>query len=269
MGESPWRDEAKGALPDISSVVVGNSPSARTAQMVLAAISSGQLEVGERLPSERQLAEQLNVGRSAVREALATLEILGVVEVLPGSGTYVRSSTSEVLPRTLAWGLLLDRESLADLFDIRDALEVKCATIVAGMDPAPDLAAFAQTITDQEAAIASGDVDRYVSADQRFHIELSRLTGNSILSYLGSTVRALLRVWIERQVREVVEMQTARDEHAAVLEAIRAGDPDAAARAMSKHMHTAADRLARFTGAGHADDPSGHDLADLTRDAST
>jgi len=247
MGESPWRDEAEGALPDVSSVVVGNSPSARTAQMVLAAISSGQLGVGERLPSERQLAETLNVGRSAVREALATLEILGVVEVLPGSGTYVRSPTSEVLPRTLAWGLLLERDSLGELFDVRDALEVKCATIVAGLDPAPDLTALSETVDDQAAAVVSGDVDAYVSADQRFHIELSRLADNTILSYLGSTVRALLRVWIERQVRTVTEMQTAQEEHAAVLRAIRAADPDGAAKAMAEHMRTAAERLAQFT----------------------
>nr|WP_235472331.1 GntR family transcriptional regulator [Frigoribacterium sp. Leaf44] len=57
---------------------------------------------GSRLPPERQLAERLGVGRSAVREALAALEILGIVTVRPGSGTYLRDQTSELLPTTLS-----------------------------------------------------------------------------------------------------------------------------------------------------------------------
>ena len=77
------------------------------AERLLAYFTSGDIAVGTRLPAERTLAASLGVGRSAVREALAALEILGIVIVRPGSGTYLRDGVSELLPRTLSWGLML------------------------------------------------------------------------------------------------------------------------------------------------------------------
>src|SRR5919199_3685846 len=105
------------ALPAGSAVTV-------VATRLLDLFTSGRIAPGTRLPPERQLAATLEVGRSAVREALAALEILGVVDVRPGSGTYLRSSTSELLPQTLRWGLLLGERSTADLLELRSGLEI-------------------------------------------------------------------------------------------------------------------------------------------------
>jgi DNA-binding transcriptional MocR family regulator len=69
--------------------------------------TTGTVAPGDRLPPERQLRRSMGVGRSAVREALAALEVLGVVDVRPGSGTYLRGRASELLPQTLSWGILI------------------------------------------------------------------------------------------------------------------------------------------------------------------
>src|ERR1700712_4012478 len=91
---------ALGALPSGSAVSV-------VAPRLLDLFTGGSIAPGTRLPPERQLAASLEVGRSAVRETLAALEILGVVDVRPGSGTYLRGSARELLPETLNWGLML------------------------------------------------------------------------------------------------------------------------------------------------------------------
>lgn len=242
-GQSPWSVPEEEQFSE-ASLIDGSSPSARTAQLILAAISGGQLAVGERLPSERSLAEKLNVGRSAVREALSALEILGIVEVMPGSGTYVRASTSAVLPRTLSWGLLLDRGSLSELSEVRGALEVCAAVSVARRAVDLDFSTLRTTVDDQRHAIESGDTAGYVKADQAFHVELARLSENSLLRYLAATARALLRVWIERQVRDEEQMLTALHEHEELLDALVSGDESAADEAMRRHMSTAAKRMA-------------------------
>lgn len=242
MGGAPWSNKELEALSE-STFIDGSSPSARTAQMILAGISSASLKPGQKLPSERTLADDLNVGRSAVREALAALEILGVVEVIPGSGTYVRSVTSEVLPKTLSWGLLLKQDAVDELVGVREALEVYVAQRVAALGSDVDLTELERSVASQGEAMRKGDSLAYVRADQAFHVELSRLCDNKVLAHIVSTVRGLLRVWIERQVSERGDMEAALTEHIAVLDAIRQGDPVAARVAMRDHMVTAASRL--------------------------
>lgn len=242
MNTSPWsvtEDKELGG----ESFVAGSSPAALTAQMILEAISLGKLSLGERLPSERSLAEELNVGRSAIREAIAALEILGIVEAVPGSGTYVRSSTSEVLPKTLSWGLFLNRNSLVDLMEIRTILEMHMASSVAQAKPLPDLRKLEDAVEAQAHATENADNSEYVKADLAFHLELGHLCGNSIISYLASSIRSLLRVWIDRQVRDKSDMVDALNEHKAILIAIKSNDPEQAERAMTTHMQTAERRL--------------------------
>src|SRR3954452_3251534 len=107
-----------GALPS-------GTPVSEVARRLMDLFTSGSLEPGTRLPPERHLAATLGVGRSAVREALAALEILGIVDVRPGSGTYLRDGISELLPRTLSWGLMLGAPRTRELVELRGGLEVQ------------------------------------------------------------------------------------------------------------------------------------------------
>jgi GntR family transcriptional repressor for pyruvate dehydrogenase complex len=109
-----------GALPS-------GTPVSEVARRLMDLFTSGSIEPGTRLPPERHLAATLEVGRSAVREALAALEILGIVDVRPGSGTYLRGTASELLPQTLRWGLLIGQKSTAELLELRSGLEIYVA----------------------------------------------------------------------------------------------------------------------------------------------
>src|SRR5690625_7893274 len=92
--------------------------SSEVARQMLDLFISGTIEPGERLPSERELAKRLMVGRSAIREALAALEIIGVVDVRPGSGSYLRGTMSDLLPQTLRWGLCIGAKSARELIQL-------------------------------------------------------------------------------------------------------------------------------------------------------
>jgi GntR family transcriptional repressor for pyruvate dehydrogenase complex len=212
------------------------------ASRLLDLVADGKLPLGSRLPPERLLAASLGVGRSAVREALAALEILGLIDVRPGSGTYVRGDTSELLPQALRWGLALQRERTRDLIEVRGALEVYAARLAATRMPPPAIERMAADVQAMDDA-AESDLAGFVEADLRFHLDLATSTGNTVLLDLLQTLRSLLRVWSDRAVHDPQDAALAARQHRAVLDAIRAGDADGAASAMAEHMHTAAERL--------------------------
>lgn len=225
---------ALGALPS-------GTPVSEVARRLLDLFTGGSVAPGTRLPPERQLAATLGVGRSAVREALAALEILGIVDVRPGSGTYLRGTASELLPQTLRWGLLIGERNTAQLLELREGLEIYVARLAAARADAgvltrleKDLARMRST-TDDLAAFARADLD--------FHHTLAEAAGNATITDHVHVVRSLLQVYADRAVHDPAQAEQATVEHEAVLEAVRVGDGDAAASAMAVHMATATARL--------------------------
>ena len=237
---------------ELSLALGGSIPSAsavtEVTRRLLDYFTSGTVQPGSRLPPERQLASSLEVGRSAVREALAALEVLGVVEVRPGSGTYLRSSTSELLPQTLSWGMLLGAPKTRELIGVRHGLEVQAARLAATSvteNGLRDLEAHLKVMRANRTSF-----DAFVAADLRFHQELAECADNALLDQMLQSVRSLLRVWVERAVSDAKQARTTCTEHAAILKALRARDPDAAAEAMSLHMDSAGRRLVAALEAG-------------------
>ena len=207
---------------------------------------SGDIAAGDRLPAERQLAVQLGVGRSAVREALAALELLGIVSVRPGSGTYLKGSVSELLPQTLSWGLWLGQPNTVELIQVRQVLEVQVARLAAGLADDDQRAAILATLATMGDHRA--DFTVFVEADMRFHQVIAEAAGNTLLTDLLTTVRSLIRVWVERAVSDVAHTNLTLREHTAIAEAIEARDADAAAAAMEQHMRSAGERLLNSLG---------------------
>lgn len=225
---------ALGALPS-------GTPVSEVARRLLDLFTSGSIAPGTRLPPERQLAATLEVGRSAVREALAALEILGIVDVRPGSGTYLRGTASELLPQTLRWGLLIGERNTAQLLELRSGLEIYVARLAAGRADAASLTSIGGQLDRMRSGI--GDLKAFARADLEFHHALAAAAGNDMLVDLLHVVRSLLQVYADRAVHDEEQARIAIDEHAAILRAVTAGDEDAAASAMALHMSTATDRL--------------------------
>lgn len=192
-------------------------------------VDSGEWTVGTRIPPEPVLAESLGVGRNTVREAVRALAHVGVLEVRRGSGTYVVATTEiEAL-----MGRQAERHELQHLLEVRHALEVSAVQSAARRRTADDLAEI-----DEIAARRGATTDRaaFVEADVALHVAVVRASHNPILTglYLG----------LVDTLRTSIDAQDGRDgtgglpprhdpEHEAMIEAVRAGDPDAAAAATS------------------------------------
>lgn len=225
------------------------------AKRLLDYLTSGSIEPGTRLPPERQLAASLGIGRSAVREALAALEILGVVDVRPGSGTYLRGSTSELLPETLNWGLMLAAPRTKELIAVRSQLEIFAARLAAEAITDTQLRQLGHHIEAMRSNL--GDRTRFIEADLKFHLQIAQAADNQVLLDLLQSIRSLLRVWVERGLAREEEAQLALDEHNHVYEALKTRDPDAVEAAMRAHMMTAGHRLERTLLQATADDIAG------------
>lgn len=218
------------------------STASLVARQLVQQLGAEHFPVGARLPSERQLAQMLGVGRSTLREALTALELLGLVEVRPGSGSYLRSDSKQLLAQALELSLALGEPEVGDLVEVREHLELLAARL------ATERATKAQvenlrTYVDQMRA-AGTDVDAFVEADIAFHLEIAGIAHNVVLQSLLTSLQSLLADWFERTLRVPGTMEATLTEHEAVFTAIEHGDPDAAEAAMATLM-TAADKRVR------------------------
>ena len=206
-------------------------------------LMSGELTPGSRLPSERRLAEALQVGRSAIRETLAAFEVLGIVDSRPGSGTYLRSHSSDLLPTVINWGLTLGQPRALDLVQARAELEVITARLAAERASTDDIRRLRVHLDRMTATVDTWE--EFVAADVAFHLEIADIAGNTVLSDLLHSVRALLQVWIDRAVRAEGTSKPTLAEHQRVFDAVEAGDGELAQAAMKTHMRSASNRLKR------------------------
>jgi GntR family transcriptional repressor for pyruvate dehydrogenase complex len=237
----PAFQDSSADIASALTVLPTGTPVTEVARRLLDLFTGGSIEPGTRLPPERQLASTLGVGRSAVREALAALEILGIVDVRPGSGTYLAGRASDLLPQTLRWGLLIGAKGTRELLELRSGLEIYIARLAAARADAAGIA-VARTALDRMGALV-GDLRAFPVADREFHDALAMMAGNGVLDDQLHVVQSLLRVYADRSVQEEAGASRAIDEHQAVLAAVVAHDADLAASAMAIHMATASARL--------------------------
>jgi GntR family transcriptional regulator, transcriptional repressor for pyruvate dehydrogenase complex len=226
------------------------APSVEIARRLLRYLLSGQIKPGDRLPSERQLAVTLAVGRSSVRDALRPLLLLGILETRQGDGTYLRQAESMLLPQAVEWGLLLGDHATFDLVEARTYVEIALA----------ELAAIRRTDADLERAqaalerMASEGVtsEAFIDADLAFHLSVGQASGNLVLFGTLQSIQSLLRVWITRVLATSSRTRWSYEEHVPIFEAIKRGDPAAAAAAMTVHMRSATTRLTETLDIGPA-----------------
>lgn len=236
-----YSDNSTDSIAAALSALPSGTPVSEVARRLLDLFTSGEISPGTRLPPERQLAATLEVGRSAVREALAALEILGIVDVRPGSGTYLRGEASELLPQTLRWGLLIGERNTRQLLELREGLEIYVARLAAQRADDESIAHLDADIVRMREA--RDNLAAFARADLDFHHQLAQTADNDTVTDLLHVVRSLLQVYADRAVRDPSHAEVAIREHEEVLTAVRRRDADAAASAMAAHMATAAVRL--------------------------
>ncbi|QVQ53484.1 FadR family transcriptional regulator [Spiractinospora alimapuensis] len=203
-------------------------------------ILAGDIPPGGKLPPERRLAENLGVGRSAIREALKALDLLGLIEIRQGDGTYLSQGTSSLLPQVVEWGMLLGTPQTLDLIETRSHLEVILARLAAERITDDEASALRTCLTRMGFAESAADFAR---ADTEFHLTIAAAARNQVLSDILSSIKSLLHVWVLRVIRQTGERESVIEQHQAILDAVVSRSPDGAAAAMDQHMRTVTARL--------------------------
>jgi GntR family transcriptional repressor for pyruvate dehydrogenase complex len=208
--------------------------SEKIAEQIIELVTTGRLRPGDRLPSERDLMEQLHVSRSPIREALRSLSLVGLLETRPGDGTYVSERIHGALAVQLASPLMLGRPDVLEWREVREPLEEQAAGLAAAR-ATPEGVARLEAILAQMSA-AGNDPESSSEADIAFHEAIGALSRNVTLQQLLRLCHDVYRGFLrDRRVHFVVG-KVPEAGLREVVEAIKAGDAEAASRAMAAHL---------------------------------
>lgn len=205
------------------------------AEQIEQLIVSGKLRSGDRLPTERELAEQFQASRTAVREAMKTLAQKGLVDMRPGRGTIVIDGTSQAMRHSLGLMMRVGQATGSDdLVEVREILEPEIAALAAARATAADIAALQAAVNVMDASMH--DADTYIGADNDFHRALATATQNTlILAFVDSIVGLL-----SEQRKHIFSVSGGPERgqlhHKHLLDAITRRDSAAARAAMRAHL---------------------------------
>jgi DNA-binding FadR family transcriptional regulator len=219
----------------------------QVADQLRALIDSGEYAVGSRLPTERDLAEQLKVSRPTVREALIALEVEGRVRIRVASGIYV----SEQAAVTTPWPTSVTIEGPFELLRAREFMEGAIAEQAARVATAGDLERIDAALAAMASVPHPGEAS--MVHDRAFHIAIAESLGNAVLvRVVGDLFDQRLNPYFAKLAHYFENpetWQTALAEHQAIRDAIAARDPDAAGAAMRNHLARSQERFAQNFGA--------------------
>lgn len=214
---------------------------------LLRQIEGGELRPGDPLPSERELMERLGVGRPAVREAMQALERSGLIEIRHGERARVAEPSMGRMvgqvTENMRHLLAHSPASLENLKEARATFEAEMARIAARRHSAADLDRLEATVAEQEAALAQPE--RFRRLDGRFHREIAGIGGNPIWTALSDGLFMWLNDFHVDLVAAPGKENLTLAEHRGIIAAIRTGQPDRAAQAMSDHLMRANDLYRR------------------------
>jgi DNA-binding FadR family transcriptional regulator len=215
--------------------------SALVAEWVLEQIRSQQYLNGAKLPSEREIARQLGVSRPPVREALSALQLAGIVEIITGDGTYVKSAApaSEMVSDTMS--VLEESESPFEVMQARRLLEESIIQLAVNQATDQDVLNLEQALERMRDAVSNKDLPRYFQSNREFHLLVAASTHNGVIErllkyLLLSEEKKLWQESIQRYVSDPDHIKKYADRHERIMLAIKERNVGKAVREMKEHF---------------------------------
>ena len=209
-------------------------------KQLLKQISSGNLQPGERLPSERELCKQFEAGRSSLREALRCLSIMGVLTARVGEGTTVANDGSKFLGTIMEWRVITGHYDLIDLMEVRLAFEGLAAASAADRAEDDELAEMENLVSRMRDAL--DDHKRFGALDLEFHLSIARASRNQALLDMLTMIRGQLAQVVTTVLKLRDALPLTLQEHETVVKALLRRNPEAARKAMQNHLLSAIKR---------------------------
>lgn len=200
-------------------------------------IKSGEIKKGDKLLSEREMAESLSVSRTSVREALRALEVIGLVESRQGAGNYIRTNFDNSLFEPLSIMFMLQESSIQEMYDLRESLELQCSKL------------SAKNIEDNELELLSAILDRMYIAenekeslelDIKFHYLIAKTSRNVLLINVLEVISQLMDEFIKKSRMQILHEGNTRENlleiHENLVRALKCRDESKVYNAMKEHF---------------------------------
>lgn len=209
------------------------------AEAIYEMIRTDQVKPGEKLDSVQQLAENFQVGRSAIREALTSLRAMGLVEMKQGEGTFVKEFEPEQITFPLSTAILMNQEDIAQLLEVRKIIEIGTAAAAAKKRTSQHLSMLEEAL--EEMKNAQGNETLGEKADLQFHLALADAAQNPLLlslmnhvsGLMGETMKETRRVWLFSKQTTVERLY---NEHKNIFEAVKEQNEEKASKFMLVHL---------------------------------
>ncbi len=212
----------------------------------------GELQPGDKLLSERELSEKLNVSRASIREAFSALEIMGIITIRPGEGSFVRQVSFEGMLEPLSFLLHVNVDDAMNLLEVRKTLEVEIAALAATRATPDDIEEMRAALHRMIDEVNDGEVGD--KADAEFHFAILKAAHNPIMIKLMGAVSDLMnstyrfsrqKIFMEENMQNVLY-----DSHCSIFHAIEQKKPSLARKAMGKHITMVEDSLIQLKRGG-------------------
>lgn len=214
------------------------------------AIVDGRLKPGDPLPSESQIATAFGISKPVAREALRELTAMGVIQVQQGKVSRVRKIDSGPLARFFRFAVGRTEQGLHDAVELRRMLEPQIARLAAERHTQADLLILRGILERMEGTL--GDIPRWIETDLAFHAHVAAMSHNALVELqmkgLEPVVREMMGRFNDRAARTKADWRETHQRHVRIAEAIEAGGPEAAERAMHDHFEAADAAIAEIFG---------------------
>ena len=228
--ETPVVGPAKVELEAIQRTKIYEVVAAQLERLIL----DGALQPGDKLPPERELAERFDVSRSAVREALRSLELKGLVEPRPGEGTLVRTPSIDALLNPLAGLLGRKLELVQELLEVRSMIEPHLAGRAARNAEKGDIARLKEILDRHDERVARRELA--IEEDSEFHYTIARAAKNTVILKVLDVMMDILRESRERSLQVEGRREKSLAGHRRIFNAIKRRDAEGAEKAMRQHL---------------------------------
>ena len=211
------------------------------AEQLLLMIKNGEFKPGDKLSSVEQLAENFQVSRSAIREALSALRVMGVIDIRQGEGTYIKNFQSDMWAIPSSVALFLKKEDLANLLEVRRVLEVGAVKAAAERRTEEDLQQIYKALQAMKESFGNEELGE--KADFEFHFAISKASHNpmlvslmnSVSEIMVDTMRETRRLWL---YGKQVTVEKLYHEHVLIYEAIELQDSELAQKRILDHLES-------------------------------
>jgi GntR family transcriptional regulator, transcriptional repressor for pyruvate dehydrogenase complex len=242
-------DSDRAGIQPVRRLKVSDSVAAQLEQLIL----RGSYRVGDRLPPERELAEQFGVGRSSMREALRRIETHGLITIDHGRGTFVAADVRRAGQNGI---LLIDGFTVPELIDVRLSLEGDAASLAARRIVAKEKVALTEVVTAADDLSLSDD--EFIQLDWQIHRQIAAATKNTLLLRLTDSLEGLFDMYSHRVIQLPDRRALAQKGHREIVAAVVNNQARAARNAATRHIHEVErDIAAHLTRLKEAREPDG------------